>query len=151
MSCSWTTCLSRAQVALKTLMVIHRLMRETEGTTFVQRLLEAGGGGAPPSYGTAGYGPGAVVPYTSGGPGGPTGYGSGGYGPTSGAAGCAGGIRACHAPVLPRKQAAKLPVSANAMLLRMRRGKRALSVTTAVKRQVQYGLNQGYGESLVKQ
>jgi len=32
-----------AQVALKTLMVIHRLMRETEGTTFVQRLLEAGG------------------------------------------------------------------------------------------------------------
>ena len=79
------------QVALKTLMVIHRLMRETEGTTFVQRLLEAGGGGAPPSYGTAGYGPGAVVPYTSGGPGGPTGYGSGGYGPTAtgGAGGCA--------------------------------------------------------------
>ena len=77
-------------------MVIHRLMRETEGTTFVQRLLEAGGGGAPPSYGTPGYGPGAVVPYTAGGPGAggpgaPTGFGSGGYGPTGSAAGGGGG------------------------------------------------------------
>ena len=72
-------------------MVIHRLMRETEGTTFVQRLLEAGGGSPPPSYGTPGYGAGAVVPYTAGGTGAPTGFGSGGYGPAGGGGGGAGG------------------------------------------------------------
>lgn len=88
-----------SQSALKSLMVIHRLMRETGGPNFVQRLLEAGGssisGGGGGNFSAAagqlGMGNATTGMGMGGGGGGGTGMGGGGGG--SMGMGMGGGLR----------------------------------------------------------